>query len=288
MRFRLSLTLAASLLFATASAAEPTLNLADQPVRLIRGTVVFKAVNGTPVQKDDLLETGAAGVQVEAGPGAIVALGPHTRVAFQGLATDGKGALDVALLQGWIKVLAKAPARAVLTTSDAQVTLPSGSTILHSDGGKDALFAEEGGQQAAKLDERGRPGAAVKLSSEQFASTAADKAQWQTGRPPHDFVAAMPPGFRDALELARPVPRAGKIAPVKERDAAFADVADWLQAAPPLRRGLAARFRARLADPDFRKAADAALGQIPEWKALLHPVPVPPKPTTPTTPSSLF
>jgi hypothetical protein len=277
--------LALALAAAGASAAEPTLNLADQPVRLIRATALYKAGNGTAVQKNDLLETGAAGVQVEAGAGAIVALGPHTRVALQGLAVDGKGTLDIVLLQGWVKVLAKGAAHALVTTPNAQVTLATGSTILHSDGGKDALFAEEGAQQAAKLDERGRPGVAAKLASEQFAATAADKPQWQVGRPPHDFVGAMPPGFGDALEQGRPVPRAGKIAPVKEREAAFADVAEWLQAPPALRRGLVARFKARLADPDFRKAAEAALGKNPEWQPLLHPSAAAP---SKSPPSSLF
>jgi hypothetical protein len=51
--------------FATAHAA--VLTSADAPLRLIRGAAVYKAANGVALQKDDILESGVGGAQVEAG-----------------------------------------------------------------------------------------------------------------------------------------------------------------------------------------------------------------------------
>jgi hypothetical protein len=255
----------------TQSAPRAVLTLADQPLRLIRGAAVYKAGSGVAVQKDDILETGDAGAQVEAGPDAIVALGPHSRVLVAGLAPDGKSAVEMELLEGWIKVYAK-NRRAVVVTPALQVTLASGSTIVHAGGGQDAVFAEEGEQQAARVDERGKAGAALKLPAEQYAGVDAGKPQLASGRPPRAFVGAMPPPFRDHLAPAPDVKNAGKVPPAKEREAGFADVDDWLASTLPARRRFVARFKPRLLDADFRKQLDRALGQSPDWKPVLHPV----------------
>jgi hypothetical protein len=130
-------------------AARAVLTLAEQPLRLIRGAVVYKAAAGVAVQKDDILETGAAGVQVEAGPNAMFALGPQTRVLVLDLPPGGKAA-ELALLQGWVKLMADTGKPAQVLTPALQLTLASGSAIVRSNGdGRDAVFAEEGAQQAA-------------------------------------------------------------------------------------------------------------------------------------------
>src|SRR5881398_1306812 len=79
----------------------------DAPLRLIRGATVYQAGSGVALQKDDILESGAGGAQVEAGPNAILALGPQTRILVAGLPADGRGNLDIMLLQGWLKVMDK-------------------------------------------------------------------------------------------------------------------------------------------------------------------------------------
>ncbi len=265
MRFRF--LFACLMLVATAlRAAEPraVLTLAEQPVRLIRGAAVYKAGSGVAVQKDDILETEAAGAQVEAGADAIVALGPQSRVLVASLAADGKSPVELELLQGWAKVYAKGR-RAVVVTPALQVTVPTGSTIVHAGGGLEAVFAEEGEQQVS------RAGTVLKLAVEQYAGIDADKQQLVTSRPPRAFVSAMPPAFRDHLARVPGVKNAGKVAPVKERDAAYADVDDWLASTLPARRRFVARFKPRLLDPDFRKQLDRALGQGPDWKPVLYP-----------------
>jgi hypothetical protein len=277
MRYRIflaCLTLATATLHLTAqAAAQAVLTLAEQPVRLLRGAAVYKAGSGVAVQKDDILETDAAGAQVEAGPDAIVALGPHSRVLVANLAADGKSPVELELLQGWIKAYAKG-LRATVATPALRVMLASGSTIVHAGDGLDAVFAEEGEQQAARVDDKGTAGAPLKLAAEQYATLDAGRPQLVAGRPSRAFVGALPAAFRDHLAPAPDVKNAGKVPPIKEREAAYADVGDWLASPLPARRRFVARFRPRLSDPGFRQQLDRALGQGAEWKPVLHPAKV--------------
>lgn len=247
----------------------------DAPLRLIRGAAVYKAASGVALQKDDILESGAGFSQVEAGPGIIFALGPQTRVMIASLPADGRGTLELALLQGWVKVLDQDGPAAVVTPA-LRVALAKGSTIVRAAEDQDAVFAEDGEQQLTRLgkdEARNEAGnkTPLKLATEQYAALEPGKPP-VIGRPPRAFVAAMPPAFRDRLARAPDVSRAGKVAPIKEREADFADVRDWLGAALPVRKTFVARFRPRLADPAFRKALDGALGEAPDWKPVLHPV----------------
>jgi hypothetical protein len=271
MRIRLFI---ACLLLPLLAQAQPTaravLTLAEQPLRLIRGTIVYKAAAGIAVQKDDILETGAAGAQVEAGPDAMFALGPQTRVLVLDLPPTGKAA-ELAVLQGWVKLMANTGKPAQVATPALQLTLASGSTIVKSSGdGRDAVFAEEGAQLAAKV-ENGRAATSLKLAVEQYAEVDPARPQPVAGRPPRAFVAAMPPNFRDRLARVPNVPNDGKVLPTRERDADFADVEPWLTAQLPGVKSFVARFRPRLADQAFRKALERSLGQQADWKAALHP-----------------
>lgn len=256
--------------FGLAMAHAAVLTLLDAPLRLIRGSTLYKAANGVALQKDDILESGAGGAQVEAGPDAILALGPQTRIMIASLPDGGRGALDVMLLQGWLKVMARG-GRASVVAPALQVSFTNGSAIVHVAEGQAAVFAEEGEQQLTRLDKQdAKARTPLKLAAEQYAALEPGKPP-AAGRPPHAFIAAMPPGFRDRLARAPDVPKAGKVLPVKERELDFADVQDWLQAPLPVRKSFVARFKPRLADPLFRKALDGALGETPEWKPVLHP-----------------
>lgn len=260
---------------AAPSATRAVLTLAEPPLRLIRGATVYKAAAGVALLPDDILETGAGAAQAEAGPDAIIALGPQTRVLVTSFAP-----VVLNVLQGWVKVLSK-DRRALVVTPALQVSLASGAVIVGAGADRDAVFAEEGEQRVARIDAQGRAGAPVKVASEQYAGLAADKPQPVTGRPPRAFVAAMPAGFHDRLAHVRAVPNAGKVAPVREREADYADVAPWLQSMLPARRGFVARFRPRLADAEFRRQLERMQGQGPDWKPVLHPA-------RPTATNALF
>lgn len=264
-------TAASFLFFVFATAHAAMLTSADAPMRLIRGATVYKAANGVALQKDDILESGAGGAQVEAGPDTILALGPQTRVLLENLPADGRGAMQVALLQGWLKVMDKT-GHATVVTPVLQLSFANGSAIVHAAEGQDAVFAEEGEQQLTRLDKvDAKTRGPLKLAAEQYAALEPGK-PLAPGRPPRAYVAAMPPSFRDRLARAPDMPKAGKVQPIKERETEFADVQDWLRASLSARKAFVARFKPRLADPVFRKALDGALGQSVEWKPVLHPV----------------
>ena len=279
---RIAFFFAGLLLAAPAGAQAPAvLTLADQPLRLIRGTAVYKAQAGVAIQKDDILETGAAVAQLEAGPGAIVALGPQTRVLVQDLPTSGKGT-TLALLRGWVKLMTNGAKPGQVTTPALQLALASGAVIVRSgEDGRDAVFVEEGAQQLARVD-KGRPGLPLKLAVEQYAEIDPAKPQPVAGRLPRPFIAAMPPSFRDRLVRVQNLANAGKVAPTDKRDAGFADVEPWLAVRIPGVKSFVPRFRPRLADQAFRSQLEAALGEQPEWKAALHP------PARPSTAGVLF
>lgn len=276
LRFSAACLLAASMLMLTpapascapAAGTRTVVTLAEQPLRLIRGVTVYRAPAGVALQKDDILETGATGAQVEAGSNAILALGPRTRAL---VALDGAAGPQVVLLQGWAKLLDKTGKPALVATPALQVMLPAGSTVVHGADGRDEVFAEEGEQSAVRVDAKGAAGLRLKLPAEGYAAVDAAKPQLVAGRPPKPFIAALPPGFRDGLANAPAMANAGKVAPVKEREADFADVEAWLAAPLPNRKALVARFKPRLADPAFRAQLDRALGQSAEWKPVLHP-----------------
>lgn len=257
------------------SPAQAILTVAEQPVRLIRGAAIHKGVKGTAVQRDDIIETGAAGAQIEAGKDTIVALGPQTRLFVLGLGQDARNGTELALLQGWVKVASSAPKRALVTTPALQVNVPRGATIVQAkygrDAGSDAVFVEEGAQQAARVSDKGKPGAPVKLVVEQFAFVDPAKPVLQVGRPSREFIAEMPRAFRDRLVQAPPLAGAGKTPPAKERDVSFADVSPWMLSTLPVRRNFVSRFKGRLSDPEFKAELDQALGQTPEWRFILRP-----------------
>lgn len=271
MRLRSIVSFALLLGVSVTAHAQATLTLAEQPVRLIRGAAVYQGINGSAVQRDDIVETGAAGVQIEAGKNTIVALGPQTRLFIVSVASDDKSATELAVLSGWIKVSSHGSRRTLITTPALQVTLASGATIVQAKQGRDALFADEGVQQAALVDARAKPGTPVKLALEQFAYVDPSKPQLQLGRASREFIAEMPRTFRDRLAKAPPVPNAGKVAPLKERDVSFADVSPWMLSTLPVRRNFVSRFKGRLADAQFKTALDHALGQSPEWRFILRP-----------------
>ena len=263
---------------AHAAEAGAMLALAEKPVRIIRGVQLFQGVSGTQVGKDDIVETGAAGAQVELGADSIVALGPQTRLYLVALGQDGKAPAEVALLQGWIKVRSANGKTMQVATGALKIDVAAGAVIVHSEAARDELFADAGEQQAARLDDKGKPGAPLRIPAENYAYTEAGKPLALLPRPARAFITAMPPSFRDRLSTGPALGKAAMRPAALERDVAFADVAAWLASGLAVRKTFVARFRPRLKDPQFRKELDQALGQGSEWQAVLRPPAARPRP----------
>ena len=232
------LMLGACLCAASAAMAQAVVTIAEKPLRIIRGGAVYKAAAGTIVQKDDIIETAAGNAQLEAGPDAIIAIGPETRIYI------GAEAAEVQLLQGWVKL-----ARASVTMASFRSGFSSGAVIVSSRPGRDALFADEGEQLVVQVDGKGKQGVPVKVPAEQFAFALAGQPLVVQPRAAKDVLGEMPPQFRDRLAPVAASNRVAKVAAVKERAADVADVAPWLASALPARKGLVRRFRPAMTTP---------------------------------------
>ena len=100
-----------SLLPIPAAAQAPgigSLTLIDGSVRVIRGVNVLKGVEGMRLRQGDILESSDAGfAQLEFTGGAVVALGPATRVYILRHGGDksaaAKDTAELALPSGWLK-----------------------------------------------------------------------------------------------------------------------------------------------------------------------------------------
>ncbi|MES2116577.1 MAG: hypothetical protein V4578_15570 [Pseudomonadota bacterium] len=253
------------------AAPAASLALAEQPVRVIRAADVYQAVNGTPLQQDDIVETGAGGAQIELDGGAIVALGPQTKLYLTTLGAASKGTFELALLQGWVKVQTAA-SRATVAGEALQASVGGGAAVVFSRPGRDALFADSGEQLAAAVTGQGKAGAMQKVAAESYVQADAGKPLLMLPRADPQFLHDMPPPFRDRLA---PVPQPAKpVKPAAQRQRAvnFADVEAWLRCSLGVRKRFVARFRERLQDPQFRRQLDQALGHGSEWQPVLHPV----------------
>lgn len=250
--------------------AVASIAIADKPLRIIRGAAVYKAAAGTILQKDDIIETGGGSAQFDAGPDAIVAMGPETRLYVGSLGADGKAA-ELQLLEGWLKLASKSTASAGVTTASFQASMDAGAVIVNSKPGKDAMFAEAGEQLVVRFDAKGKAAAPLKVPAEQFAFALAGQPLVLQSRPAKDFLTDMPPQFRDRLATVPAAAKQPKLVAIKERDADFADVAAWLGSSLPARKSFVARFRPRLKDLEFRKKLEQALGVSDDWKHVLKP-----------------
>ncbi|MBA5638549.1 hypothetical protein H3H37_15925 [Duganella sp. LX20W] len=263
----------AMLLSSGAAWAAPSarLALAEQPLRVIRAADVYQAASGTPLEQDDIVETGAGGAQIELDSGTIVAIGPQTRLYLGALGAGPKGSAELALLQGWIKVQTGA-GRALIAGEALQASVGGGAAVVFSRPGRDALFADAGEQLAAPVTGPGKAGPMQKVASESYVQADAGKPLLMLPRADPQFLRDMPPPFRDRLAPAPQPAKPVKVAAQRQRAADFADVEGWLRCNLAVRRHFVARFRARLQDPRFRQQLDQALGHGSEWQAVLHPV----------------
>jgi hypothetical protein len=271
--YRFFSTIASAILLQSLPAAAdngPVISFADKPLRLIRGAVLYQAPTGVVLQKGDVIESDTSNAQIEVSGSTVIALAPKTRIY---LGSPGPR-IDVTLLDGWLKLQSRPanPGVSVLISSAVmQASFTDGATIMHAATDKGEMFAEEGVQNLVEINERGAAGKSVKINREQYAQRVGDQPIKVMPRPAKEFIAGMPPSFRDALIPVAKRLKGPAVAPKRERDVDYEDIGAWLQAPLSLRKTFVTRFTPRLKDPAFRKQLDADLGQSPEWKAILHP-----------------
>jgi hypothetical protein len=217
-----------------APAAVPTalsITFAEQPARLVRGKSLYRAGRGTGLQPDDMLESGSATIQLDAG-GATLAIGPATRIWI-------RSGSDIVLLDGWLKLQGRGGRAMTVSSSNLSLTGGAASLTVQASVAATALFAEAGTVPVRELD-AGKARRAVTVAPEQFASRSGAKPLQLAARPPPEFLVALPRDLRDVLV---PVPVSGPaVLPRPERALNFAELAPWVARHGALRQQLQRRF----------------------------------------------
>ncbi|WP_186288898.1 FecR family protein [Burkholderia gladioli] len=275
-------------LLAFASAAQAwTLVRAAAPVTVIHQTGLYQAQPGQRLAVNDMVETPAqGGAQLQDESGRVVALGPDTRVLF---ARDA----HLSLLRGWLKLAdgcaAADCAAPVVDTEGTRFTALDHAALVIA-ARRPAIPAPTMPMRYSwKAARRGcsrwappRAASPPRRSWPRISSPCMPAAAAITSvpSPAPAFVGAMPVAFRDALRALPPaaVPPASHAAPANAaHPAAYAELADWLVSALPARNApdtrFAERFRARLADPAFRRDLKQHIRELPDWHDLVFPPP---------------
>jgi hypothetical protein len=272
-------TMAACLCVAPLTHAAGPLLVPEGPVTLIRGTSVFAVDAPLVTQPGDLLATDAQlGAQLEDGNGALVALGPQTRISIDTPphGEDATGLASLSLLSGWIKLArtgAGGPGPLLLHTPSLQIALQQGSSAIHASGTSSALFVEDGSVVVSLPDTKDAPQTIV---ADRYLERDSGKPPVPSARPAVAFVSQLPMTFRDPLAPLTPLAAHSQtkpVTPAQGRPATYADLADWLACNLPVRRTFAPRFHALIHTEPFRTQIRLNLHALPEWRPILYPPP---------------
>lgn len=252
--------------------------LLEGSLRVIRGTSVFQGAEGMNVRQGDIIESSEGGfVQLEFANGAIVALGPASRLyVFQyatGEASSGQTvALDLVMLNGWLKGESTAGKRLYRYRSPMLViTTTGGAVVVRSNQNACDVFVESGSASISEVNQSGNSRQTITAKVGQFVSRQKGADATSLPRPSPTFREAVPQQFRDTLP-SRLAHFAGKsIEPKTEHPVSYEEIQPWLTIPSAWRRGFAERFAPRLTDPAFRKQIELHVGEYPEWEPILHP-----------------
>jgi hypothetical protein len=289
----ITLTLLLLLPAPTAVQGVGSVTLLEGSMRVVRGTSVFQAAEGMRLRQGDILDSSdGAFAQLEFVGGAIVALGPSTRLYIfwqggGGKAENDRIKTDLVLLSGWLKGESSTGAGAYRYESPMlAASTANGTVVFHSDDGGCDIFVETGSAAIGEPGVDGNSGKPTAGKTGQFFSRHGGKNLVNASGPSAAFVDAMPHPFRDTLpsRLAR---FSGKPAePKNQHPVSYVEIQPWLTMRPAWRRGLADRFEPRLKDPEFRKQVELHLAEHPEWDLILHPEKHPPEHAPVAAPNS--
>jgi hypothetical protein len=243
-----------------------TVTLLDGKPRLLRGTAWFGLVEGVRIKEGDVLDVPEkAQFQLEmAEGGALGVIGPGA--LYVAAATPGESKQRATdefwLARGWLKFDTKAPgARLRIRSGPGSIAASDGAAVMRVAGDVIDVFVETGSVRVAE-------GAAGEVKAGGFASRGAGKPFTYAERAPSTFVSVLPRDFMDPLPL-----RAARFAtarePAPDREATYPEVQGWLSG--PYRAAFVKRFEPKLADPNFRAAAEANSKAIPEMTAVAPP-----------------
>ena len=247
-------------------------------LRIIRGTTVLQAAEGARLRQGDIIESSDKGfAQLEFTGGAIVALGPSSRMYVFRHGGGGKAGSDatsaeLVLLSGWMKGQAGAHAGSYRYESPMlAATTTNGTVVLHRNESGCEIFVEAGSAAIAEVSPNGNVGMPAAGNTGQFFKRHQAKGVVDASRPSSTFIESMPPSFRDTLP-SRLAHFSGKpVEPKVQHPVSYIEIQAWLTMPLAWRRGFVDRFEPRLKDPEFRKQLEGHAVEHPEWEPALRP-----------------
>lgn len=255
-----------------------TVTFLEGSLLIIRGTTVLQAAEGTHLKQADIVESSEKGfAELEFVGGAIVALGPSSRLYIVRQGAGGKSGSDAAgtelvLLNGWLKGQSDTRAGSYrYETPVLAATTGNGTLVFHNNESGGDVFVESGSTSIAEVSPDGRVGKPTTGTAGQFFSRGKGKGLVSSSHPGAAFVDAMPRSFRDALP-SRVAHFSGKPAePKAQHQVSYVEIQPWLTMPLAWRKGFVDRFKGRLKDPEFRKQLEIHTAEHPEWGPILHP-----------------
>lgn len=268
-----------SLLSVPAAAQDAgTVTLLEGSLVIIRGTAALQAAEGTRLKQGDILESSEKGfAQLEFVGGAVVALGPSSRIyvfrhAVAGKSGGSDAGSELVLLSGWLKGQSDAKAGPYRYESPLLAAKSgNGTVVFRGDRIECDVFVESGSAAISDVSPDGNAGKPTAGNAGQFFSRHQGKAMVNAPHPNAAFVEAMPRAFRDALP-SRLAHFTGKpVEPRVLRQVSYTEIQPWLTMPSAWRRGFPNRFEPRLKDLEFRKQLESHAAEYPEWAPILHP-----------------
>lgn len=265
-----------------------TVTILEGQALIYRGLGRVHVAEGVRLAAGDIVETAPATfAQLELVDRSVLQLGPGTRLLLGAPGPRQKPERTAYLLEGWLKLMTTQRDSAAGPGFDLRAPafeLPAASAVavLHASDTELRLFVESG---ELRLGERqkGAP-LIVNLRGGDFYQRKPPARGSVASGVPAAFVEGLPRAFRDTLPLRGERFRERTVTPRDAPAFAYADVEDWLQAEPAVRRPLMQRWRAKAGEAPFRAALVANLRAHPEWDPILFPEkyrpkdPVPPRP----------
>ena len=268
----------ACLLFPVAAAAVELIGavtLLEGSASLLRGVSRYTLSEGVRLEPGDILELGDKALsQIEFTDGTIVDLAPQSRFLVLAYAARSPGGGELFLLRGWMKVsTSRQPTRVIGRYSSplVELTTADATAVVQVSGSEASVYMESGEARVAQVSSSGKTGDATRIKGSQFFSCKQEQRGAVAARPSQAFLAALPRSFMDTLPSRLAKFKERNIAPKRSGDFTYAEVQDWVNSVPAVRKAMVSHWHSKLGDPAFRNAIAAGLKDHPEWDRLINP-----------------
>ena len=260
-----------------------TITILEGQALIYRGSGRLHAAEGVRVAPGDIVETAASTfAQVELADQTVAQFGPATRVMINAAAPKQKAGRSLYLMNGWVKLVstkrdAGAEPGFELRSAQFEIAPAPGVIVLRAAADTVEMFVENGSMRIAERQPKASATTTVSVKGGDFYQSKPPARGTVASVASPAFVADMPRPFRDSLPPRLERFRERQVAARDAPAFAYADVEDWLQAEPAVRRPLMQRWRSKAQDPAFRAALISQLKAHPEWDPILFPEKYKPK-----------